>query len=151
MLDPNAMSGLERIPIAVDSEGSNSQDWGNTLPILHEVRHGLKRLAASGEPTLIDLGGMPFGPGDEERLLALLGRGEVQASLEALGDTRIWEASIPAVWLVDHRNGAGERIALHIEITRIPAILCTQPEDIQSAADRLDQRLASSGAGGGLP
>jgi hydrogenase-1 operon protein HyaF len=145
------MSGLERIPIAIDNEGTNDESWNNALPVVHEIRHGLTRLAASGETTLIDLRGMPFGPGDEERLLALLGHGEVQASLEALGNTLIWESGIPAVWLVDHRNGEGERIALHIEIARIPAILCTQPEDIKAAADRLNQRLARIGAAGGIP
>jgi hydrogenase-1 operon protein HyaF len=94
---------------------------------------------------------MPFGPGDADRLLALLGKGEVQASVEALGPTLVWETDIPAVWLVDHRNPEGERIALHIEIDRVPGILCTQPEDLRDAADRLDQRLARRGTGGANP
>jgi hydrogenase-1 operon protein HyaF len=137
------MPGPEDIAVAVETGGPGVRDRGNALPVLHEIRHGLRRLAAGGEPTLIDLLGIPFGPGDEERLLELLGRGEVQATVEALGVTRVWESAIPAVWLVDHRNGDGERIALHIEIDRIPAILCTQSEDIREAADRLDTRLAT--------
>ncbi len=55
----------------------------NTLPLLNEVRHALKRLVRTGESTIIDLRAIPFGPGDEERLLDLLGQGEVMATLDA--------------------------------------------------------------------
>ena len=131
------MSGREDCASAVEG----SWEWGNTLPILHEIRHGLERLARTGESTLIDLRAMPFGPGDEERLLQRLGRGEAQATIEALGITRIWESGIPAVWLVDHYNSEDQRIALHIEINRIPDILCTQAEDFSSALAQLEARL----------
>jgi hydrogenase-1 operon protein HyaF len=139
------MSRLEDIGVHVQPVGAGAQEWGNALPILHEIRHGLGRLAETGEPTLIDLRAVPFGPGDEERLLSLLGHGEVEATLEALGTTRIWESAVPAVWLVDHYNGEGERIALHIEIDRIPGILCTQTQDIEGAAALLDARLRADG------
>ena len=46
------------------------------------------RLADTGEPTRIDLAALPFGPGDEKRLLGWLGRGEVSATIDALGPTR---------------------------------------------------------------
>lgn len=143
------MSCLESIAVTVGHGVTNTPEWGNALPILHEIRHGLERLAASGEATLIDLRAIPFGPGDEERLLGLLGRGEARASIDALGTTHIWESAIPAVWLVDHYNGDDERIALHVEINRIPDILCTQPEDIRDAVDRLDTLLKPEGEAGG--
>jgi hydrogenase-1 operon protein HyaF len=143
------MSRLEDIGVHVQPVGAGAQEWGNALPILHEIRHGLGRLAETGEPTLIDLRAVPFGPGDEERLLSLLGRGEVEATLEALGTTRIWESAVPAVWLIDHYNGEGERIALHIHIDRIPDILCTQTQDIAEAAGLLDARLRAADEPGG--
>ena len=145
------MPGLDSIAVTADPPIPSAPEWGNALPILHEIRHGLRRLAERAEPTLIDLRALPFGPGDEDRLLGLLGTGEVQASIEALGLTRVWETEIPAVWLVDHRNQEGERIALHIEIDRIPALLCTQPEDLRDAADRLDRRLAAVAPPGAAP
>jgi hydrogenase-1 operon protein HyaF len=141
------MSGLENIAVKIEAPPV-AQEWGNALPILHEIRHGLERLATTGEPTLIDLRAIPFGPGDEERLLARLGQGEVQAQIQALGETRIWESAIPAVWLVDHYNPDGQRIALHIEIDRIPGILFTQPEDLAEASGRLDALLSTKGEGG---
>lgn len=138
------MSRLEDIGVRIEPVGAGAEEWGNALPILHEIRHGLGRLAETGEPTVIDLRSVPFGPGDEERLLGLLGHGEVEATLKALGTTRIWESAVPAVWLIDHYNGEGERIALHIQIDRIPDILCTQSEDIQEAAGLLDARLRAA-------
>jgi hydrogenase-1 operon protein HyaF len=135
------MSRPEDIAVRVEQAIPGASAWGNALPIMHEIRHGLERLAETGEPSLIDLHAIPFGPGDEERLLDLLGRGEVEARLEALGTTRIWESAVPAVWLVDHANADGERIALHIEISRIPGILCAQAEDIETAASLLEARL----------
>ncbi len=136
------MSVLEAITIGV-SAPNPGQDWGNAMPILHEIRHALKRLSTDGSPCVIDLGAIPFGPGDEARLLALLGRGEVEAVIHALGETRIWESAIPAVWLVDHYNPEGERIALHIEVDRVPSLLRTQPEDFVEATARLDRILIS--------
>lgn len=141
------MSALDSIAIAVEVPRP-AQEWGNALPILHEIRHGLERLAATGEPTLIDLRAIPFGPGDEARLLERLGRGEVEARIHALGETLIRETAIPAVWLVDFLNAEGERIALHLQIDRIPGLLMTQPEDLAEAPARLD-RLLKELAGGG--
>ena len=97
------MSGPESISLAVEVP-KVAQEWGNALPILHEVRHALERLATTGAPGIIDLRAIPFGPGDEARLLARLGRGEVEAVINALGETRIWESAIPAVWVIDHYN-----------------------------------------------
>lgn len=134
------MSGPQSIPLAVEVS-KVAQEWGNALPILHEVRHALERLATTGAPGLIDLRAIPFGPGDEARLLARLGRGEVEAVIHALGETQIWECAIPAVWVIDHYNAEGERIALHLEIDRIPSLLMTQAEDLAEATARLDAIL----------
>jgi hydrogenase-1 operon protein HyaF len=137
------MSGLSDISVAVEAAEGGTEDWGNSLPILHEIRHGLKRLAATGESTLIDLNSIPFGPGDESRLLEQLGDGEVRAEISALGPTRVWESAIAGVWIIDHRNLEEQRLALHIEITNIPDILRTQPQDVEDAIRTLDERLAA--------
>jgi hydrogenase-1 operon protein HyaF len=138
------MSGLSDIQAGAAAPGGGAKDWGISLPVLHEIRHGLKRLAEHGESTLIDLRAMPFafGPGDEARLLGLLGEGEVKAEIDALGPTRIWETAVKGVWVVDHRDLDGERLALHVEIAAIPEILRTQPQDIEDAIRELEERLA---------
>lgn len=133
------MSALDEIPIRVETGEGLAR---NALPVLHELRHALRRLIETGETTVIDLHAMPFGPGDEEQLLAALGTGEVSARLTALGESRIAEASYPGVWIVDHYNTHGQRIAYHIEVTSVPAVLVTQPEDMADGLERLEAALA---------
>jgi hydrogenase-1 operon protein HyaF len=141
------MSLLDQIPVVVETgsaapEGDPlPQGYGNAEPVLHEVRHALARLISTGESTKIDLKAMPFGPGDLERLLSVLGTGEVQATIDALGPTRVQETAIPGVWLVDYLNSEAQRLALHLEIATVPEILCPQPQDLDDAIAALDARL----------
>jgi hydrogenase-1 operon protein HyaF len=135
------MLGSEGIPVEVNSRLEPVQERGNALPLLHEVRHALERLIATGDSTQIDLNAIPFGPGDEARLTNLLGTGEVSATIDALGKTLVQETAIPGVWLIDYRNGEDQRLALHIEIATIPGILAAQPEDLATAIAALDTRL----------
>ncbi len=137
------MSRLKEIGVKVEDGEAAPAEWGNALPILHEVGHGLRQLRETGETTVIDLHALPFGPGDEGRLFDLLGRGEVEAQIQALGPTRIWETGFPGVWLVDHRNTEDERLALHIEISSVPEILRSQREDIDDALVRLEACIAN--------
>lgn len=140
------MKEFDDIPIHIEQPEAVPQQFGNALPILNEIRHALARLAEQGEPTRIDLAAMPFGPGDEDRLMALLGHGEVEASVDALGPTRVWETRFPGVWLLDYANVEGERIALQIEVDEVPQMLRTQRADIPDSLAALDAALASASA-----
>ncbi len=111
------------------------------LPVLHQIRHALELLVATGEETRIDLTAMPFGPGDLERLTELLGRGEVTASVDALGPTLVQETAIPGVWRVDYRDADDRRLTLQIEIAPVPEILRAHPQDLAEAVAMLDSRL----------
>lgn len=129
------MSSLEAIPIDVEAT------TGNVEPLLHEIRHALKRLAEGEEGTVIDLRGLPLAPGEEERIEAALGEGEVRAELQALGPTLVEETSYPGVWLVTHRNADNVVIARMIEVTRMPEILMSQREDILRGINKLESEL----------
>lgn len=122
----------------ISNSGIEPHRWDNALPVLHEIRHALRRLVESGEPTLIDLRALPFGPADEDQLLEALGRGEVEVTIDALGPTRVWETRYAGVWVLDHLNEDNQRIALTIEVTRIPDILPSQPADIEQALGKLE-------------
>lgn len=139
------MSGLRDIGISVETTGPEDVLTGNAQPILHEVLHALRRLSDTGEPTVIDLQSIPFAPGDEARLLDVLGQGEVEVRMHSLGETRIWESVYSGVWIVDHYNAEGERIAFHVEVSRVPAILQAQDEDIRDGVERLQLRLEHAG------
>jgi hydrogenase-1 operon protein HyaF len=122
-------------------EGAAGFRTENLKPLLKQLEQALLDLAESGRPGVIDLGAMPFSAQDEEDLRALLGRGEVSATLAAFGPTLVEETSIPGVWLVEHKDVEERRLTLHIEITRIPEILVVPAEDLAeglAALRRLD-------------
>ncbi|WP_295880838.1 hydrogenase expression/formation C-terminal domain-containing protein [uncultured Thiohalocapsa sp.] len=138
------MASIGDIPVKVEGEPAAPAEYGNALPVLSQVRHALAQLTQGGEPTQIDLGAMPFGPGDEDRLMALLGQGEVTASVDALGRTRIQETAYSGVWVVEYLNTDDQRVALHLEIDTVPRLLRSQPEDLSDALAALNTLLAAS-------
>ncbi|MFC1674076.1 hydrogenase expression/formation C-terminal domain-containing protein [Pseudomonadota bacterium] len=114
---------------------------GNASPILHEIKHALARLLENGETSVIDLGAMPFAPGDDRHLSEVLGEGEVSAVLNVLGESRVAETQISGVWRVDHFDQDGNIQARFIEVTFIPEILKSQREDAETGLEVLDARL----------
>ncbi len=54
----------------------------NVKPLLHEIKHALENLIENGETSIIDLRSIPLAPGEEDKILNTLGKGEVQAQLE---------------------------------------------------------------------
>ena len=133
------MSGLDAIKVRVEADASVSAQ--NALPVLNEIRFALDKLASDGENTVIDLSAIPFSPGDRERLFNALGVGEVDASVNALGETRIRETGYPGVWLVEHHAPQGEPLATHIEVTRTPSLLITPEQDVRDSAAALAEKL----------
>jgi len=136
------MTALRDIRIRVEQSAPDLPSSGNSIPILHEILHALRRLAATGETTRIDLTAIPFGPGDEEYLLSLLGRGEVEATIDALGLTRVTETAFPGVWILDYLNEQNRRLTLHLEISGIPSILRAQPRDVEDSITSLEAQLS---------
>ena len=132
------MSSLDDIAVKVEAA------TGNVTPLLHEIRHALKRVVDGQEGTTIDLQSLPLAPGEQERIESVLGAGEVRAELDALGPTVIQETSYPGVWLVTHRNTEHEVLARFIEVTRIPELLKSQQADIESGISRLAAELAAT-------
>ena len=129
------MSTLDTIPVTTEVA------TGNVEPLLHEIRHALTRLTSGKDGTTIDLKSLPLAPGEEERIEATLGTGEVRAEVDALGPTLIQETSYPGVWLITHKKADGAVVARFIEVTYIPELLRSQPEDIDAGIDRLANEL----------
>jgi hydrogenase-1 operon protein HyaF len=133
------MNTLRDIPVNIETA------TGNVEPLLHEIRHALRRLADGEEGTTIDLRRLPLVPGEENRIENVLGTGEVRAEVDALGPTIVQETSFPGVWFVTHKNTQGEVVARFIEVTRVPEILRSQQEDIEVAVDKLEEELRIGG------
>jgi HupH hydrogenase expression protein, C-terminal conserved region len=109
----------------------------NVKPLLHEIKHALDNLIETGRSTIIDLRSIPLAPGEEDKILNTLGRGEVLAQLNALGLSEVIETQYAGVWLVTHYNDEEHIISRFIEVTTMPEILCSQTEDIMAAYSRL--------------
>jgi len=50
---------------------------------------------------------------------------------------QIEETALPGVWLTEHKDAEGDRPTLHLEVTRIPAILMAPEEDVAAALELL--------------
>ncbi len=123
----------------------NELSW-NVKPILHEIRHALRKLLDAGESSIIDLRSIPLAPGEEETIIDTLGCGEVHAKLNALGPSEIYETRFAGVWLITHFNEENNVIGRFIEITTIPDILKSQQEDMTFSLNLLEQELDEDSA-----
>jgi len=113
----------------------------NVMPLLHQIKHALANLIDNNASEIIDLRSIPLAPGEEEKILEILGQGEISAELNALGPSEILETEYTGVWLITHFNDDNEIISRHIEITYMPEILLSPKEDVSSAFDRLVSTL----------
>ncbi|MFZ3018506.1 MAG: hydrogenase expression/formation C-terminal domain-containing protein [Gallionella sp.] len=121
---------------------ADAHSVGNVDAILNEIAARLGKFVSCSETDLIDLKSLPFSPDEYERLRATLGRGEVTARLDAIGDSEIYETHFPGVWWVTHYNVEGDIVADLIEIAPVPAILQSQPEDVHIGLAHLRHILA---------
>ena len=116
----------------------------NVQPLLHEIGHALVKLLDDAGHTVIDLRSLPLAPGEEQKLLDILGHGEVHALLNALGPSEIIETRYPGVWVVEHLNNDREVIGKFIEICDIPDLLRAQQDDIRQGLEQLQAQLVMS-------
>jgi hydrogenase-1 operon protein HyaF len=130
---------LKDLPIYAQAEEAYSV--GNIRALLTEIAARLEKLAHDGTTGMIDLNSLPFAPGEYEQLRQTLGQGEVSAHIEAIGASEITETRYSGVWWVTHYNVEGDIVADSIEITAIPEILKSQPEDIKMGLELLRVQL----------
>lgn len=132
-------NNLKDIPIYVQAEETYS--IGNIRALLTEIAARLEKLASDGETGMIDLNSLPMAPGEYEQLRQTLGQGEVSARIEAIGASEIIETHYPGVWWVTHYNVEGDIVADTLEITAVPEIIKSQPEDIRTGLELLRAQL----------
>ncbi|MEA3291317.1 MAG: hydrogenase expression/formation C-terminal domain-containing protein [Pseudomonadota bacterium] len=118
-------------------------DRGNAVLLLHELRHALDRLLANSEETVIDLARLPLGPADEVALDAMLGDGEIAATVRVMGDSSVEETAFPGVWRITHRDDGGRVQARFLSVCWIPEILRAQRIDVEDGVRRLTEMVES--------
>ncbi len=151
------MSRLADIPIRIegpaiaggprtDPAPSPGLDFGvsssGVSAILAELARLLDELAAKETPAAIDLRSLPLSAHDRTELERSLGRGEVEASINAKGVSTLRETRISGIWWVEHRDAHGELIAELLEVARVPEILASASDEIAVAARALREQLS---------
>ncbi|MDA8365071.1 MAG: hypothetical protein M0Z84_14960 [Gammaproteobacteria bacterium] len=116
---------------------------GRLLAVVNEVESLLARLADSGACGSIDLRSMPMAPADRDGLRGIFAEGEVSAVIRALGETEVYESIVRGVWWVTHRSEDGRIAAEFIEVTHMPEILKTPPDDVADGLEVLHEQLAA--------
>lgn len=132
----------DAIPVSIST--MSVAPTGNALPLLHEICHALEALIESDQETVIDLGKIPLGPADEAHLFAVLGQGEIEVRLNALGESVIRETGIAGVWFIEHFNDHGQHTGRFIEVTHCPTVVKSPQEDVRHSLHRLAATLAGS-------
>jgi hydrogenase-1 operon protein HyaF len=145
------LSRLTDIPIRLEAPPADGGLGGGVTALLTELATLLEHFAEGEESAAIDLRSLPMGPQDRALLQRALGEGEVRATIDAEGVSTIRETRIGGVWWVEHRNGQGELIAELLEVTRVPAILASAPDEIAAGGRALRQQIAVTAAHAPLP
>jgi len=144
------MSRLTDIPVRIEptfpTQPPSGGLGGGVAAILSELATLLERLVR-GEPAgSIDLRSLPMSPQDRAELQRVLGEGEVQATIDARGLSKIRETRISGVWWVEHFDEQGELIAELIAVSRIPEILASVTDEMAAGARNLRALISVSGA-----
>ena len=115
-----------------------SQPASGMLPsVLSDLIQHLQNFIEKGQPHSIDLARQPLTSIDLIELEKLLGKGELSITLSTIGDSEIFETAFSGIWWVKHYTADQILISQFIEITNIPDIIKSQPEDMQLALSRL--------------
>lgn len=110
---------------------------GMTEAVLSELAEHLKNLIDNDTSYVIDVNSLPLSDIDIAQLEHRLGKGEVEVNLNTIGESHIFETAYNGIWWVKHYTPEKVLISQFIEITTIPHIIKSQPEDSKLALSRL--------------
>ncbi len=126
------------IPVKVVHDGPPEDT--TAAAVLHEVKRMLETLLSTGAENSMDLSHSPLAPQAYQQLKNTLGQGEVTADITSLGRTTIRETAVPGVWWITHISDDERVLGEFLEVTACPHLLKSQPEDLELAITRLQER-----------
>lgn len=113
--------------------------------LLQELAQLLDNFAENGERGAIDLHSLPMASDEHDRLKALLGRGEVTATVNLGSPTTVYETTFHGIWWVHYSTPDGDTEAEYLEVAAVPEILFANAIDARRDVSRLRARIPSSG------
>jgi hypothetical protein len=111
--------------------------------VAREIAEMLADVGRGGAGGAIDLRSLPLSPDDVTELQALLGTGEVEATLQVNGRSTIRETGHAGVWWVQHFDSTDQPQSEQIVVATVPEILCADRGDMARAGAALSDALAS--------
>lgn len=134
---------FSEMPDVKKVDNSIVNDSINVRSILVEIQQGLKNVNKLQDNYSIDLGSIPLSAKEREHLFELLGHGELDISLSALGKSEIYETLFSGVWVIKHRDEQGQFNGMFIEIGDVPDIILSCEDDRFTAAMELHELINS--------
>ncbi|MFK5985258.1 MAG: hydrogenase expression/formation C-terminal domain-containing protein [Pseudomonadota bacterium] len=113
----------------------------NIRSVIVEIKHAIEEFHKTGQEHIIDLLNLPLASYERERLLDLLGQGELFIQLSALGKSEIYETLFSGVWLIKHYDQQGIINGLFIEICEVPEIVLSKIEDLPHLSEQLQELI----------
>jgi hydrogenase-1 operon protein HyaF len=112
----------------------NNEDivTGLSAPILHEICQYYGEFCQNQTPKTISMRSLPLTKGDITQIDEYLGHGEVNITLNILGESLVWETNYSGIWRIRHKSG-DRIISDDIEICAIPEILISHIYDIKNS------------------
>jgi hydrogenase-1 operon protein HyaF len=132
---------LKDIPVklAQGPETVDSEPTGLAIALLREIAGHLLTVSQGGDRQVVELTNLPLNDSDLQLLEEKLGRGEVEARINAAGPTEVYETSFPGLWWVKYLAEDQRVITQQLEIGAVPMILEAHRDDIQASAERFPQ------------
>jgi hydrogenase-1 operon protein HyaF len=129
---------LKDIPVKLDNGpgAPGSEPTGLANALLREIADHLLTVSQGGDRRVVELTNLPLNESDIQLLQEKLGRGEVEARINAAGPTEVFETSFPGVWWVKYLGEDEHVITQQLEIGTVPLILEAHREDIRASAER---------------
>lgn len=119
-----------------------------SVAVLVEIQNRLADYEAQGRGGTIALRWQSLAAGEIDRLREVLGKGEISATVSALGDLVIQDTAIPCVWWVSYRDGETALSHHWIEVSEVPFLLRGDRASISMGLQTLRERAAMfSGTG----
>lgn len=116
-------------------------ETGLSKAVLNEVIEHLDTFATTGKPHVIDLTSLPMNTSDKQALEKALGHGEVQVTLTTLGESQVYETGYSGIWWIKHYTADQILLSELLEITNIPDIIKSHPEDVKQSAKEIQKIL----------
>lgn len=120
------------IPIQINQAPSSMAQ-----ALFNELAQHLQQLVDQGSEYTVDLFSLPINDADKQELEQLLGRGEVEVTLNTVGQSQLFETSFSGIWWVRHYSADEILISEFIEVSWIPEIIKSHPSDVAASADRM--------------